>query len=105
MDRVARSRWYMAFALAVAMAGCLGMLVMRASVTGKIELRLLVWNLFLAAVPRYVLQDSFRSPFLATPSKLFLNLGVTGSIAPLKGAAIGCIRPWFPNCWLDEASP
>ena len=51
MDRVARSRWYMALALAVAMAGCLGMLVMRASVTGKVELRLLVWNLFLAAIP------------------------------------------------------
>jgi uncharacterized membrane protein len=51
MDRVAKSRWLMAAALGVAIAGCGLMLFVRATLTGSFALRLLVWNLFLAAIP------------------------------------------------------
>jgi uncharacterized membrane protein len=49
--RVGRSRLLMTLALAMAVAGCAAMLVLRAGLTGRIGLRLLVWNMFLAVVP------------------------------------------------------
>lgn len=50
-DRIARSRWLMAIALGLATIGCVAMLVLRAGLTGQLEMRSLVWNLFLAVIP------------------------------------------------------
>lgn len=41
----------MAMVLVTACLGCLGMLVLRSRVSGSFQMRYLVWNLFLAAVP------------------------------------------------------
>jgi uncharacterized membrane protein len=49
--KVAQSRWLIALVLLTACAGCLGMLVLRGRVSGSFQMRYLVWNLFLAAVP------------------------------------------------------
>ena len=51
MDRISRSRWLMAIVLGVACVGCVAMLVLRSTVSGSFQMRSLVWNLFLAAVP------------------------------------------------------
>jgi uncharacterized membrane protein len=41
----------MAIVLAAACCGCLGMLVLRGRLSGSFQMRYLVWNLFLAAIP------------------------------------------------------